>query len=146
MGKLSASQKILAVSGLVLAGASGAAGVANSLRNIEGDGIDPTRSAIAYVLGIDVQDQCHKEFFNCTSGRLLSEDEGGIIGACPGWVCDERLVADLSVSDLRHRGFHKPDTVREKVAAVISNPVSGIGGIVAAAVAIAIRRKKKQEQ
>ncbi len=139
MEKLSLVRKIVLIGGLALTGSSLVEGRANCLRNIEGDGIDPTRSAVARVLGVDAQDQCYRELYNCATGNDINLP---LHGTCSDWECDTREVADLNAADPQHQTWHTPDTLKEKVAALASNPVNFIAGLALALGAI-IKRKAK---
>lgn len=136
-------KKSLSVLGVVLGGAiatvSAAEAVRNIHRNIDGDGIDPTRSAIADVLGMDTYDSCHLCYYS-NNGSICNDSP---VGGTYGWECDTSYVANPNSEDSAHRKFHTPDTVLEQLATHPGNGIGFLTGLGMAVASIVLRQKEK---
>lgn len=144
--------KALTATGIVLFGASVAMGANNCSRSeVDYDNRDkegqaePTRSAIGALLGVNMRDRCHAVSWGIPTIGEDNKGNRGVRYAISNTLeCDWREVRDLKSSN---QEFHRPETIREKIAAHGGNTTGGIAGLgIAALGAIAMASSRRRRR
>lgn len=145
------SSKAIAIAGLALLGSSLAMGGYNCASsdvdhdNLYKEGqIEPARSAIGVLLGVDTADRCHSVAWAIPS---MTIDHNGKkrskYSMSATLECDWREVRVMGSG----QEFHRPKTVKEKVATHTGNVSSGImgAGIAAMGLVSIVRNRMRRK-